>query len=83
MTNMTKLELGLLKKFKEKSAINRYEYTTVLHLEKLGLISIDRMYTNNINDVTIFYAKTTKTGLSVLEYRTWYMKIPIIRKLFK
>ncbi|MFW6047398.1 MAG: hypothetical protein ACOCP4_06420 [Candidatus Woesearchaeota archaeon] len=79
---MNKYELKLLSKFKRKSSINKDEYVSVKHLEKLGLVNIDKFYKNNLNGILIEYAEITDFGLEILKTNKWYYNIPFLKNIF-
>lgn len=76
---ITKNDLSLLIKFKNKKSINKEEFLNIEHLQKLKLIEIDDLYVNSVMNVVIYYAKTTELGNNLIKQN----KKKSIFKLFK
>jgi len=73
---MIKTDINILKTYKKKKPISSNHYLTIKHLETLGLIEIDKLYINTINEVIILYAKTSKLGNELLKkYKRQYFKL--------
>jgi len=64
---MTDNDISMLIKYKQKRNISRHELMSIEHLAKLNLIEIDTLYRNTVNNIIIYYAKTTDTGIGMIK----------------
>lgn len=80
---MTNMELEILSKFKKRTPVDIDELIIIEHLEKMGLMEIDRLSTTIINGIVVFYAKNTDLGNQVFEAERRSTIFQYIKKFFK
>ena len=80
---MTNNEFKILRRYRNRKAIERHDVIIIENLGRMKLISVDFLYFNKIDDVTINYAKTTELGISLLRDRNRFKNIPFLNLFFK
>lgn len=79
-----KSDLLLLKKYaKGKQIIHIKDILSVEHLRKLGLLKIDKLYSNTIDSVEYKYAEITEKGLDILSHSKKKNRHPLFKIFFK